>query len=111
MILRRVGRYTFIPLYLFIGPQPFRRLSPSTMEVSMSTSSHYDLIIIDTGPDSGRLVCMLVPSEKKSLLLEPDGYPRARRTTKSTNKTSHPSASRFVSMIDLRQARTIPSNE
>jgi len=81
------------------------------MEVSMSTSSHYDLIIIDTGPDSGRLVCMLVPSEKKSLLLEPDGYPRARRTTKSTNKTSHPSASRFVSMIDLRQARTIPSNE
>ena len=77
----------------------------------MSTSSHYDLIIIDTGPDSGRLVCMLVPSEKKSLLLEPDGYPRARRTTKSTNKMSHASAGRSVSKIELRQGRIIHSNK
>lgn len=41
----------------------------------MSTSSDYDLIIIGTGPDSGTLVCTLVPSEKKSLLLERGGYP------------------------------------
>jgi len=40
----------------------------------MSTSSHYDLIIIGTGPDSGTLVCTLVPSDKKSLLLERGGY-------------------------------------
>lgn len=41
----------------------------------MSTSSHYDLTIIDTGPDSGTLVCTLVPSEKKSLLFERGGNP------------------------------------
>ena len=37
--------------------RPFHRLSP------MSTSTHYDIIIIGTGPGGGILACELAASE------------------------------------------------
>lgn len=40
----------------------------------MSTSIHYDVIIIGTGPGGGTLAYMLAPSGKKILLLERGGY-------------------------------------
>jgi choline dehydrogenase-like flavoprotein len=40
----------------------------------MSTSSHYDVIIIGTGPGGGTLAYKLAPSGKNILLLERGGY-------------------------------------
>ena len=40
----------------------------------MSASSHYDVIIIGTGPGGGTLAYKLAPSGKKILLLERGGY-------------------------------------
>ena len=40
----------------------------------MSTSSHYDVIIIGTGPGGGTLAYTLAPSGKNILLLERGGY-------------------------------------
>lgn len=40
----------------------------------MSTLTHYDVIIIGTGPGGGTLAYKLVPSGKKILLLERGGY-------------------------------------
>ncbi len=40
----------------------------------MSTSTHYDIIIIGTGPGGGTLAYKLAPSGKKILLLERGGY-------------------------------------
>jgi choline dehydrogenase-like flavoprotein len=40
----------------------------------MSTASHYDVIIIGTGPGGGTLAYKLAPSGKKILLLERGGY-------------------------------------
>ena len=48
--------------------RPFPRLSP------MSTTTHYDIIIIGTGPGGGTLAYKLAPSGKKILLLERGGY-------------------------------------
>jgi choline dehydrogenase-like flavoprotein len=40
----------------------------------MSTTPHYDVIIIGTGPGGGTLAYKLAPSGKKILLLERGGY-------------------------------------
>lgn len=40
----------------------------------MSTSTHYDAIIIGTGPGAGTLAYKLALSGKKILLLERGGY-------------------------------------
>ena len=40
----------------------------------MSTLTHYDVIIIGTGPGGGTLAYKLAPSGKKILLLERGGY-------------------------------------
>jgi len=47
----------------------------------MSTSSHYDLIVIDTGPDSSLLAYKFAPLEKKSLLLQRGGNPPCLKDT------------------------------
>jgi choline dehydrogenase-like flavoprotein len=39
-------------------------------------TTHYDIIIIDTGPGGGTLAYKLAPPEKKNLLLEQGGYLR-----------------------------------
>ena len=51
-----------------VRTRPFPRLSP------MSTTTHYDIIIIDTGPGGGTLAYKMAPSWKKILLLERGGY-------------------------------------
>lgn len=40
----------------------------------MSSSAHYDVIIIGSGPGGGTLAYKLAPSGKKILLLERGGY-------------------------------------
>jgi choline dehydrogenase-like flavoprotein len=40
----------------------------------MSTTTHYDIIIIGTGPGGGTLAYKLAPSGEKILLLERGGY-------------------------------------
>ncbi|ALA60391.1 FAD-dependent oxidoreductase [Nitrospira moscoviensis] len=50
----------------------------------MSTSTHYDVIIIGTGPGGGTLAYKLAPSGKKILLLERGGYlPREKENWNS----------------------------
>jgi len=50
----------------------------------MSTTTHYDVIIIGTGPGGGTLAYKLAPSGKKILLLERGGYlPRGKENWNS----------------------------
>src|SRR5512134_2770995 len=58
---------------IFVRPLPFPRL-PSITRCFMPSSTHYDVIIIGTGPGGGTLAHRLAPSGRKILLLERGGY-------------------------------------
>ena len=53
----------------------------------MSTTTHYDVIVIGTGPGGGTLAYKLVPSEKWTFLLERGCYLRGLETVCETRRT------------------------